>query len=81
MKTIFLVAPPASSQAKKTWEVGRVLTFIKGRRPISSLSPWQLAWRTFFLVLLFSCRRIADLTLLCTDALFLQISQEHVILQ
>lgn len=49
--------------------------------PIASLFATRLSWRSFALVLLFSCRRIGDLVFLGSEEPFLVSKDNSVILQ
>lgn len=81
MGAVFLSGPPARSSPCSTWNVAVVLEFIRSWGDIQDLPLDRLSWRTFSLVLLFSCRHIRDLVFLCIDAPFLSFSEGSVVMQ
>lgn len=81
MRAVFLARPTARSAPRPTWYVRLVLDCLNSWGPIASLSATRLSWRTFALILLFSCRRIGDLVFLGSEEPFLVLRDDSVSLQ
>lgn len=58
-----------------------VLYLLYSWENMNELSFPQLSWRTFSLILIFSCHRISNLSLLGVDAPFLSLNEVSVLLQ
>lgn len=81
MHAAFLNKPAARAFPRSTWDVAKVLESLRSWGAIDSLSFAQLSWRTFALILIFSCRRVADLAFLSIDDPFMVLHEELVSFQ
>lgn len=81
MCVAFLNKPAARTSPRSTWDVARVLESLRSWGSMDPLSLSQLSWRTFALVLIFSCRRVADLVFLGIDDPFMVMHDQSVSFQ
>lgn len=66
-KAAFLLHPPVRSSFSMTWDVWAFLDHLASSGPVTDLDLKHLIWRTFALILLFSCRRTSHLSLMGVD--------------
>ena len=73
MHHFYLQHPPSHKQFDP-WDVEHLLSLLESWAPASSLTTFNLAWKTATLLALVTAKHCSDLTLLCVDKqhLFLQ---------